>query len=130
VSIADEDEHGESALLGLFEDWVEEFDHVHPTAPDAPLTWDMLIEAMAFAYDRGHAAPRMPNRASLPPGLRFKILKRDGFICVYCGADSRDEALEVDHMTPRCKGGSNRPDNLVTACRRCNAGKSDIALDS
>jgi hypothetical protein len=31
--------------------------------------------------------------------------------------------LEVDHIHPRSKGGTDHPDNLVTACWDCNAGK-------
>lgn len=33
--------------------------------------------------------------------------------------------IELDHKTPRSKGGSNKLDNLVLACPDCNARKSD-----
>jgi len=62
--------------------------------------------------------------------LRFEILNRDGFRCVYCGAYGRDPGvrLEVDHVEPVAGGGDNDPRNLVTACNRCNGGKSDKPL--
>jgi len=29
----------------------------------------------------------------------------------------------IDHVIPRCKGGTDEMDNLVTACRKCNLTK-------
>lgn len=55
--------------------------------------------------------------------LRASIFERDDFACVYCGAS--DVALECDHVVPVSRGGSNEPENLVTACRNCNRSKSD-----
>lgn len=57
--------------------------------------------------------------------LRFRILKRDGFACRYCGAKGNGVRLEVDHVHPRSRGGSDHPNNLVTACFDCNRGKRD-----
>lgn len=62
--------------------------------------------------------------------LRFEILRRDGHTCRYCGASAPDVTLTVDHVIPVALGGGNEPNNLVTACRDCNAGKSSIAPDS
>ncbi len=56
----------------------------------------------------------------LPKKLRRKIFERDNFTCVYCGARSYEEPLEIDHVIPRCKGGTDNENNLVTSCRRCN----------
>ena len=55
--------------------------------------------------------------------LRYKILKRDNFKCVYCGATSSEIKLTIDHKTPRSQGGKNTEENLVTACFDCNVGK-------
>ena len=38
--------------------------------------------------------------------------------------------LHIDHRYPKSKGGSNTPDNLVTACAECNYGKGDIILET
>ena len=67
----------------------------------------------------------MKERKSLKPSARFAILKRDGFTCQYCGARAPSVRLEVDHIFPLSKGGSNDPANLKTACWDCNRGKSD-----
>jgi 5-methylcytosine-specific restriction endonuclease McrA len=56
--------------------------------------------------------------------MRFAIYARDGFDCVYCRMvfpiryDGR--GLTLDHVIPRWSGGAHTPDNLVTACVRCN----------
>lgn len=63
--------------------------------------------------------------------IRFEVLARDGFRCQYCGAESTDEGvrLEVDHIYPRGRGGSDDKSNLITACTPCNRGKSALILE-
>lgn len=55
--------------------------------------------------------------------LRFEVFKRDAFTCRYCGSQSPEAILEVDHVLLRVGGGSDELDNLVTACYACNRGK-------
>jgi len=61
---------------------------------------------------------------SVTPGQRTRILERDGFKCRRCGA-GRDAILQVDHVDPKSKGGTDTDDNLQTLCRVCNLGKRD-----
>ncbi|MBQ3210221.1 MAG: HNH endonuclease [Oscillospiraceae bacterium] len=71
-------------------------------------------------------AERKDQRSLMTPTLRYKILQRDGFRCVLCGASRNDGAiLEVDHIIPVSKGGLTTESNLRTLCRECNRGKSD-----
>ena len=65
------------------------------------------------------------KRSSIPPALRYKILKRDRFTCKSCGARAPDVELEVDHIIPVSKGGTDNESNLITKCKDCNRGKSD-----
>ena len=60
--------------------------------------------------------------------LRFEIFKRDGFTCVYCGRNPPSVILEVDHILPRSKKGTDKIENLATACFECNRGKRDKKL--
>jgi len=53
---------------------------------------------------------------------RQNIFKRDGHRCQYCGLH---EDLTLDHVMPKSRGGKSSWDNLVAACRRCNAKKGD-----
>jgi 5-methylcytosine-specific restriction endonuclease McrA len=51
--------------------------------------------------------------------IRERILRRDGYICQYCG----QEADTVDHIIPRRLGGNDVDSNLFSSCRRCNLSK-------
>lgn len=55
------------------------------------------------------------------------IFSRDDYICQYCG--SVGGILEVDHIIPFSKGGSDDIDNLTTSCRRCNRQKKDKPVE-
>jgi 5-methylcytosine-specific restriction enzyme A len=57
--------------------------------------------------------------------VRMQILQRDSFQCVYCGRKPPDVKLEIDHIIPFSKGGSNDISNLQTLCFDCNRGKSN-----
>jgi hypothetical protein len=59
--------------------------------------------------------------------IRARILERDAHTCRYCGAT--DVPLDVDHVIPLTRGGSNRDDNLVAACYSCNRSKSNKLVE-
>lgn len=64
-------------------------------------------------------------REYIPNNVRFQVLQRDGFRCVYCGRTPQDGArLELDHLHPVSAGGTSDPANLVTACFDCNRSKA------
>lgn len=48
---------------------------------------------------------------------REKVLNRDSFTCQRCGTA---EDLEIHHIVPRSKGGTNTLHNLITLCQRCH----------
>ncbi|PHQ97547.1 MAG: hypothetical protein COB40_04410 [Marinosulfonomonas sp.] len=71
---------------------------------------------------------RKQIRSRMTERLRFKILKRDRFRCVLCGASPANDGsveLHVDHIIPFSKGGQSDEKNLRSLCSRCNYGKSD-----
>jgi 5-methylcytosine-specific restriction endonuclease McrA len=59
----------------------------------------------------------------IPASVRVSVLHRDGYKCVFCGRSAKKVQLEVDHIVPFSKGGSNDPSNLQTLCFDCNRGK-------
>lgn len=59
--------------------------------------------------------------------IRYEVMKRDSHTCRYCR--STENPLTIDHVIPIALGGSDKPDNLVAACRDCNAGKSSTHPD-
>ena len=70
------------------------------------------------------------KRKPLSKKARFAVFMRDGFKCRYCGQMPPSVVLEVDHIMPFSKGGSDDQENLITACFSCNRGKSDTELSS
>lgn len=57
--------------------------------------------------------------------IRRRILRRDGRVCQYCGGI----AMEVDHIIPLSRGGTNDDSNLAAACFRCNRSKGNKTLE-
>ena len=49
---------------------------------------------------------------------RAKVLDNGNAICHWCGIH---QATEADHLLPTDAGGTNAIDNLVPACKPCNA---------
>lgn len=49
--------------------------------------------------------------------------KPDPWTCFYCGKALGITTRTIDHVIPRSRGGSNRKENLVPACRPCNESK-------
>jgi 5-methylcytosine-specific restriction endonuclease McrA len=68
-------------------------------------------------YDR---LPRLEVRFS-----RRNVFLRDQFTCQYCAKVLPETQLNLDHVTPRDKGGRTTWENIVTSCFRCNTRKAN-----
>jgi 5-methylcytosine-specific restriction endonuclease McrA len=57
------------------------------------------------------------------------LLAQHGPVCAYCGNETDEAVITLDHVRPR-RGQTayDRADNLVLACRDCNAAKADTPL--
>lgn len=53
---------------------------------------------------------------------RREVFARDGYLCQYCGRESKE--LTLDHVLPRFRGGPHSWENVVTACIPCNHRKA------
>ncbi len=53
--------------------------------------------------------------------VREYLLEKWGRKCAYCAA--KDIPLEIEHINPKSRGGSNRVSNLTLACHDCNQAK-------
>ena len=68
-------------------------------------------------YDR---MPRLEVRFS-----RRNVFLRDKFTCQYCEKILPETQLNLDHVTPRDKGGRTTWENIVTSCFPCNSRKAN-----
>lgn len=64
----------------------------------------------------------------IPASVRVSVLTRDNYKCIFCGRSSQQVVLEVDHIKPFSKGGTNDINNLQTLCMDCNRGKGTRIL--
>jgi hypothetical protein len=54
---------------------------------------------------------------------RKSVYQRDNYICQNCGrkgGSSGDAELHAHHIVPKSKGGTHKPSNLVTVCKKCH----------
>lgn len=63
-------------------------------------------------------------------GAWRSILRND--VCAYCGEHAPYQGVRrritIEHVTPLSEGGTNRDDNLATACSDCNSARSSHPL--
>ena len=58
--------------------------------------------------------------AFTPPLCNRTLFKRDDHRCLYCGNRSTRSQLTRDHVLPASRRGTNKWENVVAACKRCN----------
>lgn len=89
------------------------------------------------------------GRAHFRSDRREAVWRKANGFCFYCGEPlvidsvgvvdsrfpdslclpSRLRWMQIDHVTPRCQGGSNREHNLQPTCGSCNAQKGRKSLN-
>lgn len=92
-------------------------------------TFDQLLNTIStFAldeFDPEHNENKKYHAGAhsrfIPEGLRTQIWKRAKGMCENCGSNF---ALEIDHVIPFARGGTNDLWNLRLLCRNCNARSS------
>lgn len=69
------------------------------------------------------------RRPIIPASVRSQVVRRDGFLCCYCG--STDGPFDLDHIIPISDGGHPTDlENLIMACASCNRAKGARSLQS
>lgn len=63
---------------------------------------------------------RDARRPAIPIPIRRSVLERDGYACRRCGSQ---DSIEIDHVHPFSKGGTDQVDNLQALCKPCNRTK-------
>ena len=63
-----------------------------------------------------------------PPLTNQALFYRDNCQCLYCGHYFSFSMLSRDHVQPTSRGGKNKWENVVAACKRCNQRKGNALL--
>lgn len=63
------------------------------------------------------------NKRTIPPLTNRELFLRDAQLCMYCGGEFQASELTRDHVVPLSRGGRDRWQNVVTACKHCNTRK-------
>ena len=77
-------------------------------------------------------APPRPRTIRRPIASRIYVWKDEmiaeqGGLCPYCMAPLSG-SIQLDHIHPVSKGGTDTRANLCVTCKSCNAGKKDRSL--
>ena len=62
------------------------------------------------------------NKRKIPPGIRFRVLKRDQSTCQICGAKAPQSKIEVDYIVPFVSKDEEGIENLHAICSDCQRG--------
>ncbi|PSB04740.1 HNH endonuclease [Merismopedia glauca] len=60
------------------------------------------------------------SRIKIPDEVRKYVFIRNNYQCQSCGKTHQETELNIDHIIPLAKGGSNDISNLQSLCRTCN----------
>lgn len=109
------------AVKLVYEGRVDTLAHYDELISSPSVTWNVPA---VIRYRRG-ARNRVPK-------VRFSrgnVFLRDGHVCQYCQRRLPPSQLTLDHVVPRSQGGQRCWENIVTACRPCNARKANLSCD-
>jgi len=76
--------------------------------------------AIVRAKAQKHRALRLAAEGAFTSREWTELVRGHGGRCAYCGEIAK---LEPDHRVALSRGGSNRIENILPACHRCNARK-------
>ena len=53
------------------------------------------------------------------------LLEREKYCCIYCGIHASQAKMQIEHVIPKSKGGTDSLNNLVLSCEACNQAKGN-----
>lgn len=109
------------AIKLVYEDRVDTLVSYDEEVSSPSVTWKLPA---VLRYRR-----QAPGRAQRIRFSRTNVFLRDHHCCQYCRKPFPANQLTLDHVVPRSQGGRRTWDNIVTACRPCNAKKADLPCD-
>lgn len=104
--------------------WVNRVQH---WCPVGAISQELVRFDTALLQDPTIAGQEYQHGTLFEAEVKEYLLTKWQHRCAYCSASTI--RLEIDHVHPRSKGGSNRLSNVVIACRACNEAKADQVLE-
>jgi 5-methylcytosine-specific restriction endonuclease McrA len=101
-----------------YQAWLKEHKH-KPEVMERRRNWARIYERARYSLKRSLLADFTEDEWLF-------ALEWFDYRCVYCGTDG---PLTQDHIVPVHSGGPYTASNLVPACRRCNASKSNKVME-
>ena len=105
----------------------------------SPKAADLVVERMhkeLNLFFRGAHRTDIPGRTDIGNVLRYNDIKNKRYLygeqdgrCTGCGEHFMSQHLEVDHIVPRAKGGTDHLSNLQLLCSYCNRVKGDRGME-
>lgn len=84
------------------------------------------LELFAPSVIRLRSFQKIPFKVRAPL-TRRALIARDNHECQFVGCSRK--GTTIDHVHPTSKGGLNEWENVVAACKACNARKADRTLE-
>lgn len=116
-----------------YKDWNKQWNEANPERRrELERTRDRLKKSAAYknwaannkdklrAYDHNYRARLRNAEGVLTSQVILSVLATYGELCLKCGSTKN---IEIDHVVPLSRGGTNLFDNLQPLCKSCNSGK-------
>ena len=97
------------------------------SAPIASIVQELVRFDMQIMENPEISGVEYPQGTLVGCEVREYLLAKWGHKCAYC--DAENVPLNIDHVHPRARGGSDRVSNLVSACISCNKTKDDHLVE-
>jgi len=85
----------------------------------------LLQDKLEGKHSQSLYGHRYSGYEALSGSVRYSVLARAKHRCELCGVSADVKALDVDHIVPRSKGGSDDESNLQALCYTCNRAKNN-----
>lgn len=112
--------------------WEDAITMVFLEKADIVVAYDEVVRSPSTEFPLPAVIRLRKAVGNMKKGVKFSrvnVYTRDRFICQYCKHKFPMRALSYDHVIPRSAGGKTDWDNIVTACKTCNAIKADRTCD-
>lgn len=93
---------------------------------DAETAWDAF--ASGQQWDGGLKTKRNYRHSKKRRDIVFSLAERDGWTCTYCGALMTLDTSTIEHVVPLTRGGMDAINNMVLACKQCNADAGNMNI--